>query len=308
MNTTEVALKYTKDEYIQPPPGGHAACPGCGEILAMRYFLRGIGGKIALVSTAGCTLPVILTPKYILKYREETIPLVITPFGSTAICAGGVKTAFMARGDTETQVVVCAGDGAAFDIGFGGLSSAAERNEDIIYVCYDNEAYQNTGNQRSSATPWGAITTTNPLPAPKAENKKDTTIILAEHGIPYIATATVAYPDDLIRKAQKAKDIEGFRFLHILTPCPTGWLFPPEWTVKISRLAVETKVFPLFEVENGTALTINKEPEGVPIEEYIRIQGRYRHLTSEQIAKLQKDADERWDRLLWRANYKRKGV
>lgn len=309
MTMTEIPLKYSsKEEYVRSPKGGSGACAGCGMPLALRYFLKGVGEKVIFVSTAGCVMPIIIdlaTAKPITEHEGRSIPWLFVPFGSTAICAGGVKAGYMARGDTETEVVVWAGDGAAFDIGFGGLSAAAERNEDILYVCYDNEAYMNTGIQRSSATPWGATTTTNPFPAPKGENKKDATIIIAEHGIPYVATATIAYPDDLIRKAKKAKDMSGFRFLHILTPCPSGWQFPSEWTVKMSRLAVETKVFPLFEVENGRTYTINKEPEGVPLEKYLKIQGRYKHLNSEQIAKLQKDADERWDRLQWLAGYKK---
>ena len=188
---------------------------------------------------------------------------------------------------------------------FAWLSAAAERNEDIIYVCYDNEAYQNTGNQRSSATPFGSVTTTNLLPASKAESKKDIMMLMATHNIPYAATATSAYPDDLIRKAQKAKGMKGFRFFHILTPCPTGWLYPPEWTVKISRLAVDTKVFPIFEVEDGFKLTINCEPEGTPLEEYVGIQGRFKHLKSEQIAILNKSVEEKWNRLQWLASYGR---
>jgi len=303
---TETPLKYrNKEEYIQPARGGHVACPGCAMVLALRWFMRAIGEKVTFVSAPGCIMPVAVTPELITKHDGEYIPWLWVPFGSAAICAGGLKAAFMARGETEIEVVVWVGDGATFDIGFGGLSGAAERNEDIIYVCYDNEGYQNTGNQRSSATPWGAITTTNPIPAPKMERKKAITMLMAEHAVPYVATATVSYPDDLIRKVQKARNISGFRFLHILTPCPTGWMFPSQWTVKLSRLAVETKIFPLFEVEDGVVFTINKEPEGIPVEEYVRIQGRYKHLTSEQIAKLQKDADEKWDRLRWLARYKK---
>jgi pyruvate/2-oxoacid:ferredoxin oxidoreductase beta subunit len=278
--------------------------------IALRQFLRGMGEKVMFISTAGCVMPIIIDgprSKPITEHEGKSIPWLFVPFGSTAIRAGGVKSGFVARGDTETEVVVWAGDGAAFDIGFGGLSAAAERNEDIIYACHDNEAYMNTGIQRSSATPWGSTTTTNPFPAPKGENKKDTTIILADHGIPYAATATIAYPDDLIRKVRKAKDIKGFRFLHILNPCPTGWQYPSELTVKMSRLAVQTKVFPLFEIEDGTRYTMNMEPDEVPVEEYIRIQGRNKHLTHEEIAKLQEDVDERWDRLQYLAHYKRQG-
>lgn len=309
MNTIDLASRYSgKEEYIRPPKGGSGACAGCAMPIALRHFLKAIGERVMFVSTAGCVMPVILnmaTGSPITEHEGKSIPWVFVPFGSTAICAGGVKTAFVARGDTETEVVVWAGDGAAFDIGFGGLSAAAERNEDFLYVCYDNEAYMNTGVQRSSATPLGSTTATNPLLAPKTESKKDIIRIIADHGIPYAATATVAYLDDLFMKVQRAKEIRGFRFLHILSPCPTGWQFPSEWTIKISRLAVETKVFPLLEVENGRTYTISRDPEGIPIAEYIKIQGRYKHLDSSQIANLQEDIDERWDQLQWLAQYKK---
>jgi len=207
------------------------------------------------------------------------------------------------RGDTETEVVAWAGDGATFDIGFQGLSAAAERNEDIIYVCCDNEGYMNTGNQKSSATPRNVITSTTPLPVPKYNSKKDIALILAAHSVPYVCTLTIAYPDDFIRKVHKAKGMKGFRFLHVLAPCPTGWRFPSESTVKISRLAVETKVFPLFEIERGVKVTINEAPTGLSVGEYVKYQGRYRHLATEHIEEYQMELDERWSRLQWLATY-----
>jgi len=300
MNTIKAPSKYTKEEHLQPP---HNACPGCSLPLAMRYLLKAIGGRVILAIPPGCGSIIASYPKRIFKYQGENIPVLATPLGSAATCASGLKTALVARGDTETEVVACVGDGGTYDIGFGGLSGAAERNEDILYVCYDNELYGNTGGQRSSATPWGARTVTNPPPTTKMEYKKDIISILAAHGIPYLATATIAYPDDLMKKAQKAKEITGFRFLLILTPCVTGWLFRSELTVEVSRLAVETKIFPLLEVENGTRFTISKQPEEIPVEEYIKIQGRYNHLTPEQIAEFQRMVDERWKRLQWVASY-----
>jgi len=271
--------------------------------MAMRWFLKVTGEKVIFVMPPGCASPSVLFPKPSLVYQGQRIKTLAVPFASAAIFSGGLKAALTTRGDNETLVVAWAGDGATFDIGLAAVSAAAERNEDIIYVCYDNEAYMNTGNQRSSATPRGARTTTNPLPAAKVENKKDIMSIMMAHGIPYAATATIAYPDDLMRKVQKAKSIRGFRFLHLLTPCVVGWLFPAELTVKVSRLAVETKVFPLFEVEDGLNLTINKEPKEIPVEEYVKIQGRYRHLTPEQIAQLQRSAEQRWNQLQYLANY-----
>jgi pyruvate ferredoxin oxidoreductase beta subunit/2-oxoisovalerate ferredoxin oxidoreductase beta subunit len=248
-------------------------------------------------------MPTLLSPKCILEYKKEPIPTIFVPFGSPAICAGGLKSAFVARGDTETVVVVWVGDGATFDIGLGGISAAAERNEDIIYVCYDNEAYANTGNQRSSATPRQVITTTTHFPMVKRENKKDIMSIMAAHNVPYAATATIAYPDDLMRKVQKARSISGFRFFHILTPCVTGWQYPSQFTIKMSYLAVESKMFPLFEVENGLTYTINKEPLGMPVDDFVKNQGRYRHLASQDLTDLQRTVDERWKRLCWLVHY-----
>lgn len=300
MSTMKTPLKYINKEYVQPP---HTACPGCALPLAMRYLLKAIGGKVILAIPPGCGSIIASYPKRIFKYQGENIPVLATPLGSAASCASGLKTALVARGDTETEVVACVGDGGTYDIGLGGLSGVAERNEDIMYVCYDNELYGNTGGQRSSATPWGARTVTSLPPTQKMEYKKDIMSIMAAHAIPYLATATIAYPDDLMRKAQKAREIYGFRFIHILTPCVTGWFFRSEQTVEVSRLAVETKIFPLLEIENGTKFIINKQPEGIPVAEYIKLQGRYQHLTSEQIAEFQRTVDERWERLQWLASY-----
>jgi pyruvate ferredoxin oxidoreductase beta subunit/2-oxoisovalerate ferredoxin oxidoreductase beta subunit len=217
------------------------------------------------------------------------------PYGSTATFAGGVKTAIELEGDTITQVVGWAGDGATFDIGFQALSAAAERNENIIYVCCDNEGYMNTGNQRSSASPKNITTSTTPAGVRKAQGKKEIALIMARHKIPYVCTATVAYPNDFMSKVIKAKEIKGFRFFHVLCPCPTGWKYLAQSTVKISRLAVATRVFPLFEAESGDRLTINEEPEKEPLEEYIKLQGRYNDMSLEQIEEYKNEVEERWE-------------
>lgn len=307
MNMPRILSVYPKEEYLVPPKGGLSACSGCAIPLALRYFLKATGGEVILVVPPGCTLAIIMFPSFSLMYQGRPITALSALFGSTAVFASGLKTALTARGDVETEVVAWGGDGATYDIGLQTLSGAAERNDDIIYVCCDNEGYQNTGNQRSSATPWGAITSTNILPTTKSERKKDIMQIMSGHSIPYAATATIAYPDDLIRKVKKAKQIKGFRFLHILAPCVTGWMFPSELTVEVSRLAVETKIFPLFEVENGTNFTINKIPESKPVEEYLKIQRRFKHLTSQQIADIQGEVDRKWKRLQWLANYEDNG-
>ncbi len=191
--------------------------------------------------------------------------------------------------------MVWAGDGGTFDIGLQALSGAAERNEDILYVCYDNEAYMNTGIQRSSATPWGAWTTTTPEAHPEASPKKDMLAIMAAHRIPYLATATIAYPLDLLEKVRKAKGVRGFRFLHVLSPCPPGWKYADDETIELAHLAVACRVFPLVEVEAGQRwrLTLDPSPPE-PVTPYLRRQGRFRHLTEDQEAYIQREVDARW--------------
>jgi len=225
------------------------------------------------------------------------IPLMHTAFAAGGATGAGVRAALDRQGINDVNVVVWAGDGGTFDIGLQSLSGAVERNDDLIYVCYDNEAYMNTGIQRSSATPWGSWTTTTPGPA-KDQPKKDIMRIMASHNIPYAATATPAFPEDLIAKMKKAATIKGTRFIHIMAPCPTGWRFPSELTVKASRLAVETKVFPLYEVMGGEKVVINHVPKGIPVKEYLQLQGRFSHLSDDEIAIIQRNTDESWQKLI----------
>lgn len=194
-------------------------------------------------------------------------------------------------------MVAWAGDGGTFDIGLQALSGAAERNEDILYVCYDNEAYMNTGAQASGATPPGAWTTTTPTGSPKRTRKKDIMQILAAHRIPYAATASIAYPEDLVRKVQKAGQFRGTRFLHVYATCPTGWKVPSEISVRLARLAVQTRIFPLYEVEGGERYTINVEPVGYLVDEYCQAQGRFKHLGREDLDRIQEQVDHDWERL-----------
>ena len=295
--------EFSEAEYLFPAPGGTGACAGCPLAVALKYILKTLGDKLVLLALPGCTSNMMNAPKYLMQKGDWNMQEYSVPLGTSAACAAGLKSAFATRGDTETQVMVFAGDGATFDAGLQSLSAAAERNDDIIFVCCDNEGYQNTGNQRSSATPLHGITTTTPYPATKAEPKKDIMLLVAAHRIPYAATATVAFPEDAIRKVQTAKTISGFRFLQFLVPCVAAWGIPSERTIEVSRLAVETKYFPLFEVRNGTDFTINKTPKGLPITEYTKVQGRYRHFTAEQLAALQQFVDERWRHLNWLAGY-----
>ena len=202
-------------------------------------------------------------------------------------------------GEEKTQVVVLAGDGGTFDIGLQGLSAAAERNEDIIYICYDNEAYMNTGMQRSSASPCGSKSNTTPAPRVKENPKKDIMGIIAAHKIPYAATATVAYPADLQAKFAKAKEIKGFRFFHLLCPCPPGWGIESDETIHFSRLAVETGVFPLYDMVDGEQIALTHNPGMLkPINQYIRGQRRFSTLTEEQVGKIQQTVSKNWQSLL----------
>jgi pyruvate/2-oxoacid:ferredoxin oxidoreductase beta subunit len=270
--------------------GGHLACPGCGAPLAMRMVLKELGDRTMVVLPA-CCWSVIAGP-----YPQSSlhVPLYHTAFATGAAVASGIRAALDVRGDTDTTVMVWAGDGGTFDIGLQALSGAAERNEDFLYVCYDNEAYMNTGIQRSSATPRGAWTTTTPATAPEGSFKKDILAIMAAHRIPWAATAAISHPLDLLAKVRRAKAIRGTRFLHILSPCPPGWKYADELTLELSRLAVRSRVFPLLEVTGGVdwQLTVDEPP--VPLSEYLRPQGRFRHLDDEAVHRLQCDIDDRW--------------
>jgi len=218
-------------------------------------------------------------------------------FGFGGIFAQEIRAALDMKGDTETTVVSWAGDGGTFDIGLQALSGAAERNDDILYVCYDNEAYMNTGVQASSSSPYGVSTTTTPPGAPKNVRKKNILQILAAHRIPYAATASIAYPEDLVRKVQRAAKIHGARFLHIYATCPTGWKIPSEASVRMARMAVQSRVFPLYEIEDGERYTLNPETKGYLVDEYLKTQGRFSHLSPAGIVRIQADVDHDWDRL-----------
>jgi pyruvate/2-oxoacid:ferredoxin oxidoreductase beta subunit len=275
---------------------GNVACGGCGATLAMRTALKALGESTVTVIPACCWA--VIDGAW--PYSSLRIANLHTAFETTAAAASGVRAGLDALGETDTTVVGWAGDGGTFDIGIQALSGAAERNEDFIYVCYDNEAYMNTGIQRSSATPYGAWTTTTPVTHFKGRPKKNMMEIMAAHRIPYAATTTVAHPDDMIRKLRKAKAIKGTKFIHILSPCPPGWKLPSHLTIDISRKAVDCKAFPIYEIEDGVTYTLNIEPKGIPISEYLGVQGRFSHLPEEQLQLMQRQVDEDWDRLIKR--------
>ncbi len=292
LDKTNINFDIIPDEYMYP---GHVACPGCGGALAMRLALKALGKKTIVILPA-CCWTIIDGP---FPMHSLHVPVLHTAFETAAITAAGVKAGLEIQGKTDITVMAWAGDGGTVDIGIQALSGAAERNDDIIYTCYDNEAYMNTGIQRSSATPKGAWTTTTPQQTPKLEPKKNITQIMIAHRIPYVATATLAYPEDLINKFKKAQKIKGTKFIHIYAPCPTGWKMAPELMIKICRLAVQTNIFPIYECENGINYKINIKPQQkVEVFQYLKLQGRFAHLKEKDIEEIQKSVDLEWKLLL----------
>ena len=276
---------------------GHVGCPGCGAAIAMKFVLKALGEKTMMVLPACCWS--IIAGAY--PQSALRIPLIHSAFETGGAVASGVRAALDMKGDTETTVLTWAGDGGTFDIGFQALSGAVERNEDFIYVCYDNEAYMNTGVQRSSSTPYGAWTTTTPGSDWKKMRKKNIVEALVAHRIPYAATASIAFPEDLVYKVKKAKWIKGSRFLHIFSSCPTGWGLASELSVKIARMAVQTNIFPLYEVEDGLRYTINFQSKGYLVREYFKLQGRFKHLTEVDLDQIQEMVNDDWELLLRKA-------
>jgi pyruvate/2-oxoacid:ferredoxin oxidoreductase beta subunit len=278
---------------------GHAACAGCGPAINIRHVLGALaaakpGTKTVLVIPASCwTIIAGIWPANAFRVAVH-----LAPFASAASEAAGIKAALRLRGLGDTNVVVWAGDGATADIGFAAVSAAAERNEDLIYVLNDNEAYMNTGVQKSGATPEGAWTTTTPAAAPRSGQKKDIARIMAAHGIPYVATlAAGSLPmlKDFRAKVARAAELEGFRFLHILGACPPGWRYGTSESVEITRLAVESRYFPLLAFDGGEWKITLRPKHEVPVREFLATQGRFSHLSADQIDSIQAHVDVRWN-------------
>jgi pyruvate ferredoxin oxidoreductase beta subunit len=284
---------------------GHRACQGCGEALGARYAIdaamEATNRQMIAVNATGC-LEVFSTP-----YPETSwqIPWIHSLFGNAAAVATGVAAAMRVKGRSEVRVVAQGGDGGTTDIGFGCLSGMFERGDDVLYICYDNEAYMNTGVQRSSATPPGARTnTTMPVGGSAGASfgqGKDLPRIAMAHDIPYVATATVAELHDLEAKVRRAMELRGPRYLHILVPCPLGWGHGSEATVRMARLAKETGLFPVFEAEGGTVTGVSKIRRRLPVEEYLKPQHRFAHLFADPprtdvIARIQQQADRNIER------------
>ncbi len=284
----------TDAEYIYC---GHTACPGCGSVLALRYTLKALGKQTVIALTASCSSAIAGA----FPYTSLSVPVLHCAFASGAVTAAGVKAGLELRGDKDTSVITWAGDGGTFDIGMQALSAAAERDDDIIFVCNDNEAYMNTGIQKSAATPIYASTTTTPKIAPKNTHKKDIVSIMVAHRIPYAATACIAFPHDLITKVSKARAIKGMKLIHILAPCPTGWGFSSDMTIDIARLAVRTRLFPLYEVEYGK-YNVTVIPESLPVKDYLVTQGRFKHISLKNIEKIQHKIYVDWEELLHKAD------
>ena len=276
---------------------GHSACPGCGSTLVMRYLLKGLGDQ-TIVTVPACCWTVIATP---FPTTALDVPMLDCAFEATGASISGLRAAADQLGLKGVTIVGFAGDGGTADIGLQALSGMLERRTDGIYVMYDNEAYMNTGVQRSGATPEGAWTTTTPVDAfsrGKVEPKKDIMAIVAAHRPAYAATVNVAFPEDFVKKVQKAKAIRGPRFFHALAPCPPGWKYSAEKTIEIGRLATDTNVFPLYEIEDGVYRITRKLGVAKPVRRYLETQGRFAHLDEAQVAQIQREVDARWKRLL----------
>jgi pyruvate ferredoxin oxidoreductase beta subunit/2-oxoisovalerate ferredoxin oxidoreductase beta subunit len=274
---------------------GHAACPGCAEPITLRHILAVLGPDTVAVIPPSC-MAIIAGPQ---PFSALRIPVYQPTLEASAAAASGLRRALDAQGRHDTQVIVLAGDGGTYDIGLQCLSSAAERNEDILYFCLDNEGYMNTGAQKSSSTPHFART--GSTPAGKTTRKKDLTEIMAAHRVPYVATASVGHLDDLRRKVAKAKAMRGLRLLTLLIPCLDGWGLADDGALGAARLAVACGAFPLLEVEGGERWTLNSAAPTRPVADYLALQRRYRHLPAAEVAALQQEIDEGWARLVRRA-------
>ena len=318
---TTTPWKFTAKEIVEKPElftSGHRACAGCGPAIALRQIMKATRGPTIVTSATGC-MEVVST---IYPYTAWKVPYIHTAFENVAANASGIEAALKVmkrKGRLEHEnvdVIAFAGDGGTFDIGIQALSGAAERGHDFLYILYDNEAYMNTGIQRSGGTPHGASTTTSPagrvIPG-KPQYKKPIADIMVAHDIPYVATASISSWRDLLVKTRKGLEIEGPAFMHVFTPCPRGWRYDPSKTIEIARLGVETCIFPLWETIDGeyslspqSKILALKPERKKKVTEYLKMQRRFRHLFKPEfkhvIDEIQQMDDKRWNRLLKRCN------
>ncbi|MDI6839729.1 MAG: thiamine pyrophosphate-dependent enzyme [bacterium] len=285
--------------------GGHRACGGCGGTIIINQTICVAGKNTVFVLPTGC-MEVVTT---IYPYTAWNIPYMHVAFENAAAVISGVEAAYKAltrKGKIKDKwnFIAIGGDGGTYDIGIQALSGAIERWHRFLYICYDNEAYMNTGIQRSSATPRGAHTTTSPagtvIPG-KPQFRKNLTEIIAAHGAPYVAQASPSHWADFTRKVEKALNTDGPTFINVLSPCPLGWRFPPDMTIEIARLAVESKFWPLYEVENGKYKINHRPRKEVTVKEWMKLQGRFRHLftpaNQKIIDEIQAEVDKEWEKL-----------
>ncbi len=276
---------------------GHSACAGCAAPMVVRYVLK-VGGKNTIVCNSTGCLEVFSTPYPRTSWK---VPWIHAAFENSAAVASGVDHALRAKGLRDKyNLVAIGGDGGTFDIGFGAISGMLERGQKVLYVCYDNEAYMNTGIQRSGATPKYASTTTTPglkaIPG-KTEYHKPLPFIVAAHGA-YVATANVAFPHDFMAKIKKAFEFDGPSYIQVFSPCPTGWKHPSDLTIAIAKLAFNTNIYPLYEIENGVLKISRKPAKQIPVGDYLGKQGRFKHMNDDMVADIQQHVDAEWQRLL----------
>lgn len=281
------------EEYLSP---GHTACAGCGMPIVIRHALNVIGKDVIVVNATSCLE--IVSSAY--PRSAWGVPYVHSLFENAGAIAAGAVASLRVQGNDHTKVIIFAGDGSTYDIGFGVLSGMLERNDDVLYICYDNEAYMNTGNQRSGSTPFGAATTTSPagkVKHGKMQWKKPIAEIVAAHKIPYVATASIGYMADFENKVRKAKDMNGARFILVLSPCVTGWNYDSAKTIELAKLAVDTGLWMLYEVENGR-FNLSLRPQQLkPVADYLKMQGRFKHLTEDEIKLIQEHVNKSWTEL-----------
>ncbi len=301
-------IRASRIPKVEPLTNGHRACQGCGEVLALRLVMKALGNNVIVVSATGC-MEIISSP-----YPQTAweVPWLHVAFENAAAVASGVEAAYKVMNrkgkinQPDVTILAYGGDGGTADIGLQSLSGALERGHNFLYVCLDNEAYMNTGIQRSSSTPYGAMTTTSP-PGKKSIGqmtwKKNVAAIAAAHEIPYVATASPAFHIDLMNKVRKAAAVKGPAYIHIFSPCPTGWRCNPNESVEVARLVVQTRIFPLYEVIDGRWRLTNRVKHPKPVTEYLKTQRRFRHLTETEINLIQERVDREWEELLKKCEY-----